>query len=382
MNKHSQPLDPSANPFVPTFGASPPVIAGRDAIIEDIVEGLESGPGHPEYTAILTGARGTGKTVALNEIQRRAQALGWHVIALDASLRAFINELAERVQRLHDDQLPPAAKRRVTGLTAGPVGLEFEVTPPAASPSRLRDVLTDLAQLLAANGTGLLITIDEFHTADTDEVRAFGAVIQHVTRREQNPIAFVAAALPVLQDELMRGDRSTFLQRCAWHELDTIPLSDVSAALRETIELAGATITEEALDRASRATTGFAFMVQLVGHHMWRLAESTPIDVEAAVRGVDTANSQLGRQVFEPSWRTLSDVDREFLAAMVVDEAETAVADLITRMGRTGQFINRYRDRLLRSGWIRPLNRGVIELTHAAAREWIRQQAEYESGPR
>jgi hypothetical protein len=372
-------LDPSANPFVPTFGASPPVIAGRDTIIEDIVEGLETGPGHPEYTAILTGARGTGKTVALNDLQRRAQSLGWHVIAIDASLSAFIDERAERARRLRDDQAPPAAKRRVTGVTAGPVGVDFKVTPPAASPSRLRDVLTDLAQLLAANGTGLLITIDQFHTADTDEVRAFGAVIQHVTRREQNTIAFAAAALPVLHDELMRGDRSTFLQRCAWHELDTIPLDDVSAALRETVELAGATITDDALALASRATTGFAFMVQLVGHHMWRLAESTPIDIDAARRAVHTANNQLGRQVFEPSWRTLSDVDREFLLAMAMDPGETAVADLITRMGRTGQFVNRYRHRLLRSGWIRPLNRGGVELTHAAAREWIRQQADPET---
>ena len=341
-------------------------------VIDGIVEGLETGPGHPEYTAILTGARGTGKTVALNEVQRRAEAMGWRVIALDASLRTFIDELAERAGRLRDEYRSPPPTRRVTGVKAGPVELDFQLAATPTSPASLRDVLTDLGTLLADNRTGLLITIDELHTADLDEVRAFGAVIQHVTRREQHPVAFAAAALPVLEDGIMRSDRSTFLQRCAWHELGPIPIDEVAVAIRETIVLAGASITQPALDLAARSTTGFAFMVQLVGHHMWRLADTPPIGLDDARRGVDTASAQLGRQVFEPSWRALSAFDRAFLQAMAVDDGPSTVANLIERLDRTPQVINRYRERLIRTGWIRPMSRGVLELTHDAARAWIR----------
>lgn len=45
------------NPFSPTFGASPPLLAGRDPIIEDFDEALEAGPGHPDYTILVTAAR-------------------------------------------------------------------------------------------------------------------------------------------------------------------------------------------------------------------------------------------------------------------------------------------------------------------------------------
>jgi len=51
------------NPFSPTFGASPPVLAGRDDILDDVDDALATGPTHPDYTTLFTGVRGAGKTV-------------------------------------------------------------------------------------------------------------------------------------------------------------------------------------------------------------------------------------------------------------------------------------------------------------------------------
>ena len=52
----------TANPFKPSFGVSPPVLAGRDGLIEEFVEGLEDGP------ARLPGRRSTR---ALAGLERR-----------------------------------------------------------------------------------------------------------------------------------------------------------------------------------------------------------------------------------------------------------------------------------------------------------------------
>ena len=57
----------------------------------------------------------------------------------------------------------------------------------------------------------LVITIDELQSGNIDELREFGAVLQHVTRREQYPIAFAGASLPSIDDTLLiytGGDRS------------------------------------------------------------------------------------------------------------------------------------------------------------------------------
>ena len=45
------------NPFSPSFGASPPVLAGRDAILDSVGDALSAGPTHPDYTALFIGVR-------------------------------------------------------------------------------------------------------------------------------------------------------------------------------------------------------------------------------------------------------------------------------------------------------------------------------------
>ena len=65
-----------ANPFHPSFGVSPPLLVGRDSMIEDFVEGLEDGPGAAGRATLYTGARGSGKTVMLNAIEDRAKTFG------------------------------------------------------------------------------------------------------------------------------------------------------------------------------------------------------------------------------------------------------------------------------------------------------------------
>lgn len=62
-----------SNPFKPTAGRMPPLLIGRDAIIDDFEEGLDDGPGAPGRLMRVTGARGVGKTVILTEFGRIAK---------------------------------------------------------------------------------------------------------------------------------------------------------------------------------------------------------------------------------------------------------------------------------------------------------------------
>lgn len=54
------------NPFQPTFGKSPLVLAGRDDLIEAFSDSILDGPGAPGRATLYTGPRGSGKTVMLN----------------------------------------------------------------------------------------------------------------------------------------------------------------------------------------------------------------------------------------------------------------------------------------------------------------------------
>ena len=45
------------NPFSPSFGTAPPVLAGRDHILEEVDAALDAGPSHPGYTLLGGGQR-------------------------------------------------------------------------------------------------------------------------------------------------------------------------------------------------------------------------------------------------------------------------------------------------------------------------------------
>ena len=93
-----------APPYTPGFGRRPPVVAGRDALIDDVARVLEVGPEHPRFCRALLGSRGTGKTVLLDVIGEVAsKKLGWavlHVQALqeESLVAVLLQRIPEAVQ--------------------------------------------------------------------------------------------------------------------------------------------------------------------------------------------------------------------------------------------------------------------------------------------
>ena len=76
-------MDPINNPFSPGAGAPPPELVGRDPLLEQarILLGRVKQK-RPEKSLLLTGLRGVGKTVLLNEIERMAKTAGYQSILL------------------------------------------------------------------------------------------------------------------------------------------------------------------------------------------------------------------------------------------------------------------------------------------------------------
>ncbi|MEK6612720.1 MAG: ATP-binding protein, partial [Gemmatimonadota bacterium] len=78
-------MDPIANPFSPGAGSPPPELVGRAGILEQarILLGRVKEK-RPEKSLLLTGLRGVGKTVLLNEIERLAAKAGYRTVSLEA----------------------------------------------------------------------------------------------------------------------------------------------------------------------------------------------------------------------------------------------------------------------------------------------------------
>src|SRR5258707_13593003 len=87
-------MDPIKNPFSPGAGTPPPELVGRDSILRDarILLGRVKLK-RPEKSMLLTGLRGVGKTVLLNEIERLARGEDYRTVQIEAIEGRSLGEL-------------------------------------------------------------------------------------------------------------------------------------------------------------------------------------------------------------------------------------------------------------------------------------------------
>ena len=367
------------NPFAPTFGTAPPVLAGRDDILADIADAWSTGPTHPGYTTLLLGRRGSGKTVVLEALRVLGHSRGWLSISDAAATPGLLNRLAHKAaEHLNRcaGELQPDIDR---DLAAAGIGLGPGYDPNADLSRRLANVLTGLAAHLQASGTGLVVTIDELHAGDTNELRTLGIVVQDVTRVGRLPMAFIGAGLPTLEDTLLADTNITFLQRCTRYEVGFLEPPAAWAALAEPVSQRGGQMAPEAVEHAAAVSQGYPFMIQLVGFHAWEAAPdpTAAVTLQDVVTGAETARRQMGQLVIAPMWRDLADGSRRFLAAMALDDGVSRTAYIAARLGVGSEYVGVYRSRLMKSGMVAPAGHGRLDFALSAARQWIRGLDEY-----
>lgn len=370
---------PPTNPFAPTFGTAPPMLAGRDDILADIADAWRTGPTHPSYTTLLLGRRGSGKTVVLEALRVLGHSRGWLSISDAAATTGLLDRLAHKAAthlNLCAGDLHPDIDRN---LAAAGIGVGPGYDPNADLSRRLANVLSGLTAHLQNNGTGLVVTIDELHAGDTNELRNLGIIVQDVTRIGRLPMAFVGAGLPTLEDTLLADTSITFLQRCARHDVGFLDPSAAWSALAEPIRQHGGRMEPEAVEHAVAVAQGYPFMIQLVGFHAWEAASDPTVAVtlqDVAV-GAETARHRVGQLVVAPMWNDLADGSRRFLAAMALDDGLSRTADIAARLGVSSEYVGVYRSRLMKSGMVAAAGHGRLDFALEATRQWIRGLDEY-----
>ena len=364
------------NPFTPTFGVDPPLLVGRDDLLDDLVDALEGGLGSPGKATLYVGARGTGKTVMLNKAEELARTRGWMVIS-EVATPGLIDRLTkvrlpEILSAIHSEK-----KTHLTGMTLplGIGGATWTTTGPDI-PLDFRTQLIQATSALAERGIGLLITIDEVHYKQIADLREFGSAVQFAFRQKQANFAFVGAGLPRTVSSVLSDSVLTFLQRADRHMLGPVGTSDIEHAIREPIEANGRQIDPSALAEAASATGGHPFLIQLIGRHIWRQHPEQVVITMSDVRsGVTSALKRVGSLVFAPDLAGLSDIDRSFLVAMAQDDGVSRTADLCERLGVDVTYGGQYRLRLIESGLIKPTRHGEVEFVQPSLRGYLREHA-------
>lgn len=337
------------NPFTPTFGMVPRFLAGRDKLLDEMAEAFEDGLGNPNLSTMLIGARGTGKTAVLSCIADEAQSRGWIAVNVVAS-EGMLEDIVQQAGRLAAHLVDPGSDKRLSGLGVGQIlNLEWVFREPESANWRSR--MDAILEKLEERDVGLLITVDEVRV-DVEELIHLVSTYQLFVR-EGKKVALVMAGLPSNATDLIDDERVTFLRRARQQRLGRIGDAEVARAFRKTIESAGKTIEEDALQLAVEASAGFAYMMQLVGYFAWAESNGSPVVTrQHAEQGIERARDDFRHGVLDATYREMSQGDREFVMAMLPDSNDSRLADVASRMGKGSNYASTYKKRLLRQGVI------------------------------
>lgn len=342
-------MDPIANPFSPGAGSPPPELVGRDAILSQTKVLLgRTKQRRPEKSVLLTGLRGVGKTVLLNEMDRLAQADGYRTILVEAhedkSLGAL---LAPHLRKLLFDLdrvagMGDKAKRGLAVLKSfiGAVkvtvadvefGLDIE---PERGTADSGDIEVDFPNLLVAvaeaaeeRQTPVAILLDEIQYLKSTELSAL-IMAMHRMQQRQLPLVLLGAGLPILPG--LAGDSKSYAERLfSFPDLGPLSRPDAYKALRDPVKAAGVAIEDEALGEIFRLTEGYPYFLQEWGYQSWNRAAASPITLQIVKEASDTVIKRLDENFFRVRFDRLTPSEKRFLRAM---------AELGTGAHRTGDI--------------------------------------------
>ena len=209
-------------------------MAGRDRLLEEMGRAFEDGPGNPNLSSILVGARGTGKTALLSRIADEARSRGWlaiNTVAADGMLEDIIQQAGKAAAHLVDH----APTRSLSAVGIGQLlNLEWVFERPDEGNWRTR--MEALLEKVGSRGSGLLITVDEVRV-EIDEMIQLISTYQLLISGGHR-VALVMAGLPMEVTDLIDDRRVTFLRRARLHHLGRIGDAEVRQAFARTVRSA------------------------------------------------------------------------------------------------------------------------------------------------
>ncbi|WP_040800037.1 ATP-binding protein [Nocardia higoensis] len=382
-------MDPVRNPYAPGAGQRPPELAGRDKQLQafDIV--LERvARGRPERSVMLTGLRGVGKTVLLNQLRSAAVSRGWGTGKIEARpdqelrrpLSSALHMATRAVAMSHrnpervDDFLGilKAFALRATADKGMRDRWQPGIDVPAvAGRADSGDIEIDLVELLEEAaalagdiGVGMAIFIDEMQDLGPADISAICGAC-HQLSQDAAPLIVVGAGLPHLP-AVLSASKSYSERLFSYHRIDRLDRESADRALLAPAEREEVKFTEEALEALYRKADGYPYFVQAYGKATWDQAPESPITAEDVEVAAPAAEEELAVGFFGSRYERATPAEREYMRAMADlsgDDGPVATSAVAAELGRKPASLSPARDGLIKKGLIYSAERGTIGFT-------------------
>ena len=387
-------MDKIRNPFSPGAGSPPPELAGRDSILEQarVLLGRVLAK-RPEKSLLLTGLRGVGKTVLLNEIERMAQASGYRTILIEAHEgKSLAVLLAPQLRRLlfDLDRIAGAGDKVRRGIAVlksfvgaikikvGEIDISLDIEPePGTADSG--DLETDLPSLFMAvgeaaqeRGVAVALLIDELQYFSSQELSAL-IMAMHKMQQRQLPLLLIAAGLPILPG--LMGESKSYAERLfSFPDIGPLPEPDATKALQDPVRQAGEAFEPAALAEIFRLTRGYPYFLQEWGYQAWNHATASPISL-AVVRQTSALVAQrLDENFFRVRFDRLTPREKKYLRAMAeLGPGPHRTGDVADKLGVKINTLGPVRANLIKKGMVYSPSHGDMAFTVPLFDEFMRR---------
>ncbi|MBA2415431.1 MAG: AAA family ATPase [Geodermatophilaceae bacterium] len=393
-------MDPVRNPYAPGAGQRPPELAGRDAELAQFDVVLERiARGRPERSLMLTGLRGVGKTVLLNQLRSAAINRGWGTGKIEArpeqSLRRPISSaLHMAVRELTGRHRNPERVEQFLGVlkafalresAGGKVrdrwqpGIDVPATSGRADSGDIEidlvELLGDAAAVARDVGVGIALFVDEMQDLGAADVSAVCAAC-HELSQAGAPLIIVGAGLPHLP-AVLSSSKSYSERLFRFLRIDRLDRAAADLALRAPADREGVDFTTGALDAMYAAADGYPYFVQAYGKVTWDAAAESPITAEDVRVGCPAAEAELAVGFFGSRYDRATPAEREYLRAMAElsqEDRPVTTAEVAKALGRRPASLSPARDTLIKKGLVYSAERGSIAFTVPHFGRYLRTQ--------
>ncbi len=375
----------------------PLYLAGREAPLRRFGAMLRAAPEQPAGMRV-TGLRGVGKTVLLEEFADRARQLDWEPAFLelqpshntDAAISAVLGSLLDRTRR----RLSRLARMRsIAGKALRSASLsvswdEISLSVSFGSEAEedlARDLFATVELALAKGRAGVVLLLDEAQLVRDERDRhgehPLSLLIAPVValQRQELPLGLVVCGLPTLTGNLQKA-RSYSERLFRGEEVDSLEpaqaLEAFTRPLEQTVRGADRKLAEAVVDEVE----GYPYFLQLWGSELWDAADLAGLD-RFTTKLLDASRSdiyaRLDRDFYDPRVATLTPAEQDLLAASAAcPYPPLRSSDLGRTSDKTPGNVNVLLGRLVDAGALYRIRKGEYAYTAPKFRDYLLRQAD------
>ena len=353
---NSQPLNRKfVNPFRPGAGHMPPHLAGREKEKEEFLRLITQST--ILENMVLTGLRGVGKTVLLDEFKPMAINQGWFWVGTDLSESASISEANLATRVLADLSVLTSniiiGKKQILQMGFSNLSTEvdtrmgfdflsslFNSTPGLIS-DKLKNILETVWSALKQTSTkGLIFAYDEAQNLSDQPAKdqyPLGILLDvfQSIQKKDIPFLLVLTGLPTLFPKLVES--RTFAERMfRVVVLKRLNEKDSKDAILKPVQSAQCPIklSDESVNLIVRHSGGYPYFIQFICRETYDVFLSKIASGETPTVPVNEITRKLDTDFFAGRWARVTDRQKELLfiiAKLPNSEDEFSVQDVVEK---------------------------------------------------